>query len=244
MTVDQIVLDPLLPWLVVWAALRSSCWPWALAAWRGLAGWWLRGLAGLALLAALLNPVPAGGGARAADRHRRGRGGRERLAARVGPAAQTAEALAHLEAEVAARENTELRVVRVGDAEGDGGIARDGRAGRGAGAGAAGAHRGDGPHHRRAGPRPAPDALPAGAAHTLLTGREGDWDRGSWSERPGLRHPGRGDHAHGARGGPGRGAGDAIVPLSISGGRAARPCSSRCRWARTWTCRWCCPMRA
>src|SRR3712207_187705 len=56
MTVDQIVLDPLLPWPVVWAALALVVLAVALAAWRGLAGWRLRGLAGLALLAALLNP--------------------------------------------------------------------------------------------------------------------------------------------------------------------------------------------
>ena len=121
MTVDQIVLDPLLPWVIVWAALALVVLAVALAAWRGLAGWWLRGLAGLALLAALLNPslqeeerepltdivvavVDESASQRVSDRE-----------------AQTEAALAHLEAEVAGRENTELRVVRVGDAEGDGG---------------------------------------------------------------------------------------------------------------------------
>ena len=119
----EIVLDPILAWPLVIGAGALALLCVALAAWRGLSGWWLRGLAALALLAALLNPalreeerdpltdivvavVDESTSQRVSDR-----------------AEQSAEALAQLEAEVARRENTELRVVRVGDAPdgGDGG---------------------------------------------------------------------------------------------------------------------------
>jgi hypothetical protein len=124
MTVDQIVLDPLLPWPVVWAAVALVLLAVALAAWRGLSGWWLRGSRGVALLAALLNPslqeeerepltdivvavVDESASQRVSDR-----------------AGRSAEALAHLEAEVAARENTELRVAAWATPRATGGLAR------------------------------------------------------------------------------------------------------------------------
>jgi hypothetical protein len=53
---DQIVLDPLLPLALVAAAAVLALAACVLALWRGLPGWWLRGLAGAALLLALLNP--------------------------------------------------------------------------------------------------------------------------------------------------------------------------------------------
>ena len=177
MTVDQIVLDPLLPWPVVWAAVALVVLAVALAAWRGLSGWWLRGFAGAALLAALLNPslqeeerepltdivvavVDESASQRVSDR-----------------GAQAEVALAHLEAEVAGRENTELRVVRVGDAEGDGGSLVMGALAEALAQEPQGRLAGsvlitDGRVHDL----PAAPALPA-PLHTLLTGREGDWDR-------------------------------------------------------------------
>jgi hypothetical protein len=90
---------------------------------------------------------------------------------------RTAEALAAIEREIASLPNTELRVVRLGDAEGDGGtllmtalaeaMAEEPRA-RLAGAILVT----DGQLHdiERAPDLPAP-------LHALLTGREEDWDR-------------------------------------------------------------------
>ena len=87
-----------------------------LAVWRGLSGWWLRALAAACLLAALANPslqqedrepltdivilvVDESASQKIADR-----------------AQQTAQAVADVEAAIAALPNTELRTVRVGDA--------------------------------------------------------------------------------------------------------------------------------
>ena len=52
-----LVFDPLLPWLVLYAALGLAALGVAVALWRGLAGWWLRGLALMALLLTLANPA-------------------------------------------------------------------------------------------------------------------------------------------------------------------------------------------
>lgn len=177
MVVDRIVLDPLLAWPLIWAAGALVALALILAAWRGLSGWWLRGLAGAALVAALTNPslqeeerdplsdivvavVDESASQRVGDR-----------------ATQAAEALAHLEAEVGARENTELRVVRVGDAEGDGGslvlgalaeaLAQE-PPGRVAGA----VLITDGRVHDL----PAAPELQA-PLHVMLTGHADDWDR-------------------------------------------------------------------
>ncbi|WP_210528935.1 hypothetical protein [Rubellimicrobium arenae] len=177
MTADQIIFDPLLPWPVIWVAVALVDVAVILAAWRRLSGWWLRGLAGVALLAALLNPslqeeerqpltdivvavVDESASQRIADRPQ-----------------QTEEALAGLEAEVAARPNTELRVVRVGDAEGDGGSLVMGALGEALAQEPQGRIAGmvlitDGRVHDL----PAAPPLPA-PLHTLLTGHEGDWDR-------------------------------------------------------------------
>ncbi|MBP1806085.1 hypothetical protein [Rubellimicrobium aerolatum] len=177
MTADRIILDPLLAWPLVWAAVALVLLAVALAAWRGLAGWWLRGLAGLALLAALLNPslqeeereplsdivvavVDESASQRLGDR-----------------GAQAEAALARLEAEVAARPDTELRVARVGDAEGDGGSLVLGALAEALAEEPAGRIAGvvlvtDGRVHDLA----AAPALPA-PMNVLLTGREGDWDR-------------------------------------------------------------------
>ncbi len=53
----SIVFDPLLPWPVLAALAALALAGVALALWRGLAGWALRGLAALVLLAALAGPV-------------------------------------------------------------------------------------------------------------------------------------------------------------------------------------------
>ena len=56
MTGGQIVFDPLLPWILIWSAGAVAVLMVAAALWRGLAGWWLRALAGAVLIAALANP--------------------------------------------------------------------------------------------------------------------------------------------------------------------------------------------
>ncbi|MFN4159518.1 MAG: glutamine amidotransferase [Gemmobacter sp.] len=172
-----LILDPLVPLLVLalLAALAAALV--ALALWRGLSGWWLRGLAAVAILAALANPslqeedraplsdiiiavVDESASQRIADRP-----------------AQTAAALAAVQAQVAALGNTDLRIVRVGDGEGDAGsqvmsalaeaMAEEPRA-RIAGA----ILITDGQVHDL----PAAPALPA-PLHVLLTGQPQDWDR-------------------------------------------------------------------
>jgi hypothetical protein len=174
---STIVLDPLLAMPVLWAMAAVAVVVVALALWRGLTGWWLRGFALIALLAALANPslqtenrealtdiviavVDESASQDISDR-----------------AEQTAEALAAIEREVARLPATELRVVRVGDGDDNGGtlmmtalaeaMAQEPR-GRIAGAIVIT----DGQVHDmdRAPELPAP-------LHALLTGREGDWDR-------------------------------------------------------------------
>ena len=172
-----LVFDPLLPWLVLYAATGLAVLGIMVALWRGLAGWWLRGLTAAALLLAIANPslqeedraplsdivlavVDDSASQRIGDRP-----------------SQTAAALAAVQAEVAALPNTELRVVRLGDAPGDEGtllmtalaesLAEEPRA-RVAGA----ILITDGQAHDL----PAAPAMPA-PVHVLLTGQDSDWDR-------------------------------------------------------------------
>ena len=173
----QLILDPLVPWLVFYLLAGLAAVGLALAIWRRLSGWWLRGLAGIALLAAIANPslqtedrqpladiivavVDESASQRVSDR-----------------ADQSAAALAGLRAEVAARPNTELRVVTIGDDTGDGGsLVMTGLAQAMA----------EEPQGRIAGIVLITDgrihdierapALPA-PLHTLLTGHASDWDR-------------------------------------------------------------------
>ena len=172
-----VVLAPLVPWVVLWALAGLAAVLVGIALWRGLAGWWLRGLTACALLAALANPslqeedraaltdivllvVDESASQALGDR-----------------AAQTAEAVARVEAEVAALDNTELRVVRFADGAEDAGslamtalaeaLSEEPRA-RVAGA----ILISDGQVHDM-GLAP---SLPA-PLHVLLTGREADWDR-------------------------------------------------------------------
>ncbi len=174
---STVVFDPLLAMPVLLAAAALALAFVAFALWRGLTGWWLRGFALMALLAALANPslqteeresltdiviavVDESASQEISDRPD-----------------QTADAVAAIEREIGSLPNTELRVVRLGDAQGDGGtllmtalseaMAEEPKA-RLAGAILVT----DGQLHDvdRAPELPAP-------LHALLTGREEDWDR-------------------------------------------------------------------
>jgi hypothetical protein len=173
----SLILDPFLPWPVLAVAGVLVAAMIGLALWRGLSGWWLRGLTAAVLLTALANPslqeedraplsdiviavVDQSASQRIADR-----------------AEQTEAALAALQSRVTALPNTELRVVRVGDGPGDEGslvmtalaqaLAEEPRA-RVAGA----VIISDGQVHDL----PAAPAMPA-PVHLLLTGKATDWDR-------------------------------------------------------------------
>ncbi|KUF10634.1 glutamine amidotransferase [Pseudoponticoccus marisrubri] len=173
----QIVFDPLLPWaaIVVLAVLALS--GVALALWRGLSGWALRGLAAVVLIGALAQP--------SFQQEERAtlndivlmlvdESASQRLAERAGVTSAAAD---QLESTLAARPNTEIRRIPVGDAEGDAGtqlmtalsnaLAEEPR-GRIAGI----LLLSDGRLHdlERAPDLPAP-------MHLLLTGKESDWDR-------------------------------------------------------------------
>ncbi|WP_102107260.1 hypothetical protein [Oceaniglobus roseus] len=174
---DSVIFDPLVS-LGLLAGLGALALAFvALSLWRGLSGWWLRALAAVVLLAALSNPsfqqedrtplsdivvlvVDESSSQKISDR-----------------AAQVAETVDRVQAEIDGMENTELRVVRFGDGDGDRGtllmsalseaMAEEPRA-RLAGA----ILLTDGRLHDV---EQAPD-LPA-PLHVLLTGRETDWDR-------------------------------------------------------------------
>ncbi|WP_071798629.1 hypothetical protein [Natronohydrobacter thiooxidans] len=53
---QEIIFAPLLDWALIWAVTGIAALMVGIALWRGLRGWWLRGLAALALIAALTNP--------------------------------------------------------------------------------------------------------------------------------------------------------------------------------------------
>jgi hypothetical protein len=172
-----LTLDPLVPWPVLWGLAAFAAVLLAVAVWRGLSGWWLRGLTALVVLAAIANPSLQEE-ERAAlsdivllvvdDSASQGLGDR---------AAQVEAAIAGVEAEVARLENTELRIRRFADAPEDGGslamtalaelLSEEPRA-RVAGAMIIT----DGQVHdvELAPSMPAP-------LHVLLTGQETDWDR-------------------------------------------------------------------
>ncbi len=172
-----VAFDPLLPVPVLWGLGALLLVLLCLALWRGLRGWPLRLIAAGVLGLALLNPslqeedrkplsdivllvVDESASQKLSDR-----------------AAQTEAAVARISAEVAARENTELRILRFGDGPEDAGtlamtalaeaIAAEPRA-RIAGA----ILISDGQVHDL----PLAPSLPA-PFHVLLTGHEGDWDR-------------------------------------------------------------------
>ncbi len=117
----QMVFDPLLPWPAIWAVAAAAAALVAFALWRGLPGWWLRGLSAVALLAAIAQPSIQ-------TEERRGlsdiviliidESASQMIADR---AEQTAAAVARIEAEIAALPGTELRKVVVTDGAEDGG---------------------------------------------------------------------------------------------------------------------------
>ncbi|OYW57109.1 MAG: hypothetical protein B7Z31_10040 [Rhodobacterales bacterium 12-65-15] len=118
---QSLVFAPLVDWLVLYGLAGLAVALVLLALLRGLGGWWLRALALTALLAALANPslqeeerapltdivlliVDESASQTLGDR-----------------AAQVADAVAAVEAEVAALPNTELRIQMVGDGADDAG---------------------------------------------------------------------------------------------------------------------------
>lgn len=174
----NIILDPLIELVFLYGLAGLVAVGFLVAIWRGLLGWALRAMAALVLLAAIANP--------SLQREDRAaltdiviavvdESASQRIAERPG---QSDNALAKLEAEVARRGNTELRVITLGDGEGDAGTQlltalTEGLA--------------EEPQARVAGmilitdgrahdlPQ-APATLPA-PLHVLLTGQPDDWDR-------------------------------------------------------------------
>ena len=173
----SVVLSPLVPWPVLWGLGAFALVLLALAVWRGLSGWWLRGLTAAMVLAAIANPslqeeeraplsdillvvVDESSSQALGDR-----------------ALQIEEAIAGVEAEVAGRENTEIRIRRFEDgAEDTGSLAMTALA----------ELLSEEPRARVAGAVVITDGqvndvelsptMPA-PLHVLLTGRETDWDR-------------------------------------------------------------------
>ena len=173
----SVTFDPLLDWPLVWVLVALVGLFLALSVLRRMSGWWLRGLAALVLLAALFNPslqqeerVPLTDIVLLIVDESASQG----IANRPD---QIAAAIADVEAEIASLPNTELRIVPMGDGEGDQGtllmtaltdaVAEEPR-GRLAGAFLLT----DGRLHdvERAPSLPSP-------LHVLLTGRADDWDR-------------------------------------------------------------------
>jgi len=177
MSNGQILLDPLLPWPVLWAAVLIGGAGLVAAFWQGLSGWWLRGLALAALLAALANPS-----LQTEDRTAQSdivlvvvdQTASQKIAARP---AQIDAAVARITAKLGAMDDVEIRTVTVADAPDDGGslvmtalaqlLAEEPRA-RVAGAILVT----DGQVHDV----PLAPAMPA-PLHVVLTGEPEDWDR-------------------------------------------------------------------
>ncbi|OSP56565.1 hypothetical protein [Pseudoruegeria sp. SK021] len=174
---QEILLSPLINPMLLAALAGGMALVTGFALWRRLSGWWLRGFGAVVLLLALANPslqtenrAPLSDIVIAVvdDSASQRIGGRPD---------QSAAALARIEAEVAGLPNTELRVVRVGDAPGNEGTLL---------MSALAEALANEPRNRVAGMilitdgqihdlEQAPD-LPA-PLHTLLTGEKTDWDR-------------------------------------------------------------------
>lgn len=176
--IGQVILDPLIPVVVLYGLTALVLVGLGFAIWRRLIGWALRALAAAVILGAIANPslqqedraalsdiviavVDESASQRIADR-----------------ATQTASTVARLEQEVAQRPNTELRVVTLGDGEGDAGTelmtALSGALAEEPQARVAGMVLiTDGRAHDLPA---APTVLPA-PLHVLLTGQPDDWDR-------------------------------------------------------------------
>jgi hypothetical protein len=176
--IGNVILDPLVPLVVLYTLAALVCLGLVFAVWRRLLGWALRALAAIVILGAIANPS-----LQQEDRAELSdivlavvdESASQRLSERPD---QSAQALANLQAEVARRPNTELRVLTLGDGVDDVGtelmaalsealsqepqarvagmvLITDGRL-----------------HDLPA----APATLPA-PLHVLLTGHEDDWDR-------------------------------------------------------------------
>ena len=110
-----LILDPLIPMVVFYVVAGLVTAAIGLAIWRRLPGWCLRGLAGLALLAALINPA-----IQQEDREPLSdivmlvvdESASQRIGDRP---AQNAAALANIEAQVARQPNTELRSISIAE---------------------------------------------------------------------------------------------------------------------------------
>lgn len=177
MEAGTLIFDPLLPWPLLWIGVAFAVAFVGLAVFRRLSGWWLRGLALAVLLLAVANPslqfedrepltdivllVVDESASQGID---------------VRPE-QIAEAVAGVEAEIAGLGNTELRVVRMGDADGNRGTLL---------MEALTAAMADEPRARLAGTFLLSDGqvhdierLPdmPSPMHLLMTGTEDDWDR-------------------------------------------------------------------
>ena len=173
----QIIFDPLIPWplLAVIAAVAMA--GVLLAAWRGLTGWALRGMAALVVLGALAGPSY-----QQEDRATlsdivllvEDESASQRLAAREEQSKTAADALAE---RIEARENTEVRRISVPDGDGDAGTQL---------MTAVSAALAEEPRSRVAGIIAVSDGrvhdaeldvdLPA-PMHLMLTGTRDDWDR-------------------------------------------------------------------
>lgn len=172
-----LVFDPLVGWPVIWALAGAGLLLLALALWRGLGGWLLRGLSVAALVAALANP----------SLQEEERAGLNDIVILIvddsasqtlgGRPAQVTQAMARVEAEIAAMPGTELRIRRFSDGEEDAGtLAMTAMAEALA----------EEPRARVAGVLLVTDgrvhdmemtpSVPA-PLHVLLTGKEADWDR-------------------------------------------------------------------
>jgi len=176
--IGNIILDPLVPLVVLYGLAGLAAFGLAIAVWRRLLGWGLRVLAAIVILGAIANPS-----LQQEDRAQLSdivvavvdESASQRISDRPD---QSADALANLQAEVARRPNTELRVLTLGDGIGDAGtelmtalsealaeepqarvagmvLITDGRV-----------------HDLSAAPATFPAPL-----HVLLTGQPEDWDR-------------------------------------------------------------------
>ncbi|MBR2573605.1 MAG: hypothetical protein IKE14_04670 [Loktanella sp.] len=172
-----VIFDPLIPLVAVYGLAGLVVLAVTLAIWRRLPGWWLRGLAGIALLAAMANPS-----LQREDRAPLGdivmvvvdESASQRIAGRPD---QNAQALANITAALDRQPDTEMRLVTLGDAEGDQGTAL---------MTALSQALAEEPQGRIAGIVVISDgrvhdmdnapALPA-PLHLLLTGKPDDWDR-------------------------------------------------------------------
>ena len=119
MTGSSVIFDPLLPWGVIALFTVLALVAVIIAWWRGLSGWAWRFLAGVVILGAIANPSlqyverdPLPNIVLALVDESASQGIADRPD-------QTETALAGLEARLALRPNTELRVVRMGDGEGN-----------------------------------------------------------------------------------------------------------------------------